>query len=102
MVGLDLWATARLFAVLDIAMVDGVIASWDTRYLYNTWRPTAAIRAADTDGNPNTRVDPAWTPLFTTPPWPDYDSVHSVQASAAGRVLTASSARTSSRSQPAR
>ena len=42
--GLDLWATARLFALLDIAMVDGVIASWDTRYLYNHWRPITAIR----------------------------------------------------------
>ena len=85
--GLDLWTSARLFALLNIAMADGVIASWDANYAYNQWRPITAIRSADTDGNPNTQVDPTWTPLFTTPPWPQYDSVHSVQAAAAGQVL---------------
>lgn len=31
----------------------------------------SAIRAADSDGNPDTRADPTWTPLVTTPPIPD-------------------------------
>ena len=30
----------------------------------NFWRPITAIRNADTDRNPATENDPAWTPLF--------------------------------------
>ena len=28
---------------------------WDTKYHYNFWRPVTAIRAGDTDGNPQDR-----------------------------------------------
>jgi hypothetical protein len=38
------------------------------------WRPITAIRLADGDGNPATVADPDWTPLLTTPPYPDYPS----------------------------
>ena len=33
-------------------------------------------------------IDPAWTPLLVTPPFPEYTSGHSVQSSAAAEVLT--------------
>ncbi len=46
--------TARLFALLDLALADSVIAFYDAKYTYNLWRPVTAIRAADTDGNPDT------------------------------------------------
>ena len=85
--GLTMWDNARLFGLLNMAMADGYIGSWDTKRAYNTWRPITAIRAADTDGNPGTTVDPTWTPLMTTPPLPSYDSGHAVEGAAAAEVM---------------
>ena len=85
--GLGLWENARLFALLNFVSVDGYIASFDTKYYYNYWRPITAIRLGDTDGNPDTVGDPTWTPLLDTPPIPDYDSGHSVQGGAMSAVL---------------
>ena len=86
--GLDLWENARLFGLLNMALADGYIGSFDTKYhQYNYWRPVTAIQLADTDGNPNTSADPTWTPLVPTPPIPDYDSAHSVEGGAASQVL---------------
>ena len=85
--GLDLWENARLFGLLNLALADGYIGSFETKYLYNFWRPVTAIQNADTDGNPNTDADPTWTPLVPTPPIPDYDSAHSVEGGAAAEVL---------------
>ena len=86
---LDLWQQARLFGLLNIAMADGYIASFETKYTDNFWRPVTAIRAADTDGNKRTTADPTWTPLATTPPVPDHDSAHSVEGAAAAAVFRA-------------
>src|ERR1700746_1083358 len=60
---------ARLFALLNLTLADGVIAFYDTKYTYNFWRPVTAIRAADTDNNPDTVADPTWLPSVgnTTP-----------------------------------
>jgi PAP2 superfamily len=85
--GLDLWENARLFGLLNIAMTDGYIGTWDTKYHYRFWRPVTAIRLADIDGNPATTADPTWTPLVETPPIPDYDSGHAVEGGAAAQVL---------------
>ena len=85
--GLDLWENARLFALLNLAMADGYIASWASKHHYNFWRPVTAIHLADTDGNPNTAADPTWTPLQPTYPIPDHDSAHSVEGGAAAEVL---------------
>jgi hypothetical protein len=85
--GLDLWENARLFGLLNMAMADGYIGSWDTKYHYNYWRPVTAIHEADNDGNPFTTADPTWTPLVLTYPIPDYDSGHAVQGGAAAEVL---------------
>jgi hypothetical protein len=85
--GLDLWENARLFALLNLALADGYIASFEAKYLYNFWRPITAIREADADGNDATTGDPSWTPLVATPPIPDHDSGHSVEGAAAAEVL---------------
>ena len=84
---LDPWAQARLFALLNMALADGYVSSFETKYHYDYWRPVTAIRAADADGNPRTSADPTWTPLVTTPPIPDYDSAHAVQGGAGATVL---------------
>jgi hypothetical protein len=86
--GLDMWESARLFGLLNMAMADGYIGSLDTKYFYNYWRPVTAIQEADTDGNPDTSADKTWTPLKPTPPIPDYDSGHAVQGGVAAEVLT--------------
>jgi hypothetical protein len=85
--GLDLWENARLFGLLNLALADGYIGTFDTKYHYKYWRPVTAIRAGDADGNPKTNGDPTWTPLVPTPPIPDYDSGHSVEGGAGSQVL---------------
>jgi hypothetical protein len=85
--GLDLWDTARLLALVNLAMADGFIAGFETRYEFNFWRPVTAIRAGDTDGNEATIADPAWSTLLNTPAIPDYPSTHSVLGGAASEVL---------------
>ena len=85
--GIDLWESARLFGLLNMALTDGYIGTWDAKYHYRFWRPVTAIRLASSDGNPATSADPTWTPLLETPPIPDYDSGHAVEGGAAAQVL---------------
>jgi hypothetical protein len=85
--GLDLWENARLFGLLNLALADGYIAMADSKNHYNYWRPVTAIQTGDTDGNPDTTGDPAWTPLRQTPPNQDYASGHSIEGGAGAEVL---------------
>ncbi len=87
--GLSISENARMFAMLNVALADAGIACWDAKYLYDTWRPVTAIRNADTDGNPDTTGDATWTPLLTTPMFPEYTSGHSTFSAAAASVLAA-------------
>jgi hypothetical protein len=86
---LSLADSARLFAQVNVASADAFIASFDAKYTYNFWRPVTAIRAADTDGNPNTVQDPTWTPLIATPNHPSYGSNHATQSRAAAEAMAA-------------
>ena len=85
--GLDLWQNARLFGLLNLASADAYVADFENKYFYEFWRPITAIRAADTDGNPDTVADPTWDSLVGTPPAPDYPSGHSGQGAAMAEVL---------------
>jgi hypothetical protein len=85
--GLDLWQNARLFGLLNMALADGYIASFATKYHYRFWRPVTAIREAANDGNPGTTGDAAWMSLAPTPPIPDYESAHALQGAAAAQVM---------------
>jgi hypothetical protein len=88
---------ARFFALINLAMADAGIACWDAKYDYNFWRPVTAIRAANTDGNPDTIADPNWTPLGApadngsgtnfTPPFPSYASGHATFGGALFRMM---------------
>jgi hypothetical protein len=84
---LNLWDTARLLALVNLATADGFIAGFETRYNFNFWRPVTAIRAGDTDGNDATVADYSWSSLLNTPAIPDYTSTHSVLAGASAEVL---------------
>jgi len=86
--GTGLVENARLFALLNLAMVDATIACWDSKYTYRFWRPVTAIPLADTDGNDATEADPAWRPLRPTPLHPEYPSAHACVSNAAAEVLT--------------
>ncbi|HUG23981.1 vanadium-dependent haloperoxidase [Piscinibacter sp.] len=85
--GLDPWQNARLFGLLNIALADGYIASFSTKFHYRFWRPVTAIRAAADDGNPGTTADAAWMSLQPTPPIPEYESAHAVEGAAAAQVM---------------
>jgi len=74
--------TARMFAMADVANADSLIACFNEKKFWNFWRPVTAIPLGDTDGNPATAADPAWTPLLITPPFPDYTSGHTCSTSA--------------------
>jgi membrane-associated phospholipid phosphatase len=85
---------AHLFALLNVAMSDAIIACWDAKFRYVFWRPVTAIRGGDTDGNASTDIDPAWTPWLDsfpggTPPHPEYPSGHSTASGAAATILAA-------------
>jgi PAP2 superfamily len=84
---LGLQETARLFALLNMAMSDAYVAGWDSKFHYNFWRPTTAIRQAAIDGNPATAADAAWESELVTPPVQDHPSTHSALGDAAAEVL---------------
>jgi hypothetical protein len=76
-----------LKAMTNMAAADGSIACWKDKYYWRFWRPITAIHEAATDGNPATEADPDWTPLLTTPPFPEHPSGHSCVSTAIVRTL---------------
>ncbi|HEX8076692.1 MAG TPA: vanadium-dependent haloperoxidase [Chthoniobacterales bacterium] len=87
--GLSLPDNARFFAMLTMASADSFIACWDSKYTYGFWRPVTAIRAGETDGNPETAPDPNWTPLAVTPNHPEYPAAHGSFSGASTYTLRA-------------
>jgi membrane-associated phospholipid phosphatase len=79
---------ARLFALVNLSLADTVIAFYDAKYTYTFWRPVTAIRAADTDGNPDTQPDPNFLPeTRTTAADASYPGAHGAISAAAAAVL---------------
>lgn len=85
--GLSLLDNARFFAVLATAGSDALIACWDSKFFYNFWRPVTAIRAGDTDGNPETAPDPGWIGLVIAPNHPEYPAAHGCFSGASTETL---------------
>jgi membrane-associated phospholipid phosphatase len=75
---LDLWENARLFALVNLAMADGYIANFESKYHYNYWRPISAIRQSG---------DSEWLSYLPTPPVPDYPSGHAALGAAVATVM---------------
>ena len=84
---LDLFASARTMALLNMALADAYIAGWDAKLHYNFWRPYTAILFADADKNPVTDQEEDWESLEATPPIHDYPSTHSALGNAGATVL---------------
>jgi membrane-associated phospholipid phosphatase len=80
--------SARLFALLNFTIADGVIAFYDAKYTYNRWRPITAIRSADADSNPSTISDATWLPeAGKTAADPSYPGAHAVISAGGASVL---------------
>jgi len=95
--GLDIVDSSRFFAMAGLAGADGSIGCWNDKAHWSFWRPITAIREAAGDGNPNTKADTNWVPLFdptvpvsgaplVTPGFPDHPSGHSCVS---GAILSA-------------
>jgi len=85
---LFLSATARLFALLGMAMADSTITTWDSKFTYHFWRPATAIQYASTDGNPDTVEDLNWTPRNgSIGGSPEHTSGQSTYAGAGSTIL---------------
>jgi membrane-associated phospholipid phosphatase len=79
---------ARLTALLTMALADTTVATVATKFTYRHWRPTTAIREADTDGNPLTAPDPTWAARAgSAGGTPEYVSGHSSYSGAGAAVL---------------
>lgn len=84
---LGLTDAARLLAQENMAMADAVIAVWNAKNSYDTWRPITAIHEAALDGNPATEPDAAWQPLLVTPTFQEYPAGHPGVSQAAATIL---------------
>jgi hypothetical protein len=84
---LSLVETARLFALMNVSIHDGLQTTQTSKFVYGLWRPVTAIRQADTDLNPATDPDATWLSLLTTPPYPSYAGNMAVIGASAARAL---------------
>lgn len=82
--GLTLHDATRLLALVNMAILDAYVASFDNKFHYNHWRPYTAIRWADQDGNDATQPEPTWTNTHRhTYAFPSYPSAHGTACAAA-------------------
>jgi hypothetical protein len=84
---LGLIETARVFALLNVSMQDGVQTAQASKFAYGLWRPVHAIQLADQDMNDATTADPTWMPLLPTPPYPSYAGNMACIGASAARSL---------------
>jgi hypothetical protein len=85
--GLDIVDSARMFALVEMAAADAIIAVFDGKYTHNFWRPVTAVRNADQTGNPATPREAVWTPLGDTPMHPEYPCAHCISSGTVATVL---------------
>jgi hypothetical protein len=79
--------SARLLALLNVALADAAISCWDTKFFYNTWRPETGIRELEAKVNPHAVVKPDFIPNLASPSFPSYTSGHSTFSGAAARSM---------------
>ena len=68
----------RMYAALNVAMMDATIACWHAKYTWWTARPITRIRK---------EMAPAFLPYLVTPPHPSYVSGHASVSGAASEIL---------------
>jgi hypothetical protein len=70
--------SVEVLARLGMAISDGFIACWKSKFEYDLVRPVTYIKRV---------IDKTWEPLLITPPFPEYPSGHSTQSGAAAAAL---------------
>lgn len=71
--------TAQAYAMTAIGLFDAFICSWEAKYEYSFIRPISVI---------NEVIDPNWTSLLQTPPFPEYPAGHADISAASAVMLT--------------
>ncbi len=77
--GADFGTTVAAYTQTSVALFDGFITCWKSKFTSNTVRPETVI---------NKVIDPDWRPYIQTPPFPSYVSGHSVISAASAEVMT--------------
>jgi hypothetical protein len=72
--------SAELYALTSLAIADAFVGCWREKYRSLVVRPVTYVQRA---------LDPKFTTLLATPPFPEYPSGHSTQSAAAAEVLKA-------------
>jgi hypothetical protein len=85
--GRSLSENAHDLAILNMAISDAAVATFETKYYYKFWRPVTAIHDAAFDGNDRTEPDATFQPLIETPCFPSYPSAHGVLSNSASSAL---------------
>ena len=103
--GSNMIETARLLALVNVAMADSGIAIWESKFYYQVWRPVCGVRESDIgtgptgrgDDNSSTHGDSNFMPLGApasnlngpnfTPPFPAYPSGHAGFGGALFQIL---------------
>jgi len=100
-------ASARLLALINVAMADAGISAWYHKYTYQLWRPVLGIREYDdsfwhggmaVSHGLHARCDPWWVPFGAprtnepgrrsfTPPFPAYPSGHATFGAACFEMI---------------
>jgi len=75
----DLFTTSKAFALAAIAMYDGGISCWHEKFRTDLVRPITYIQEY---------VQPDWSTVIQTPPFPEFPSGHSVTSAAAATVMS--------------
>ncbi|MFY3744746.1 vanadium-dependent haloperoxidase [Anaeromyxobacter sp. Red801] len=83
---LDELETARALAAIGVAGGEAMLACFESKYHYLSWRPFQAIQRADEDGNRRTEPEPLWTPLVRAN-HPEYPAGHGCYGSAMATAL---------------
>jgi len=79
--GLDELESARALAAIGLAGGEAMLACWDAKYHYLSWRPFQAIQRADEDGNDDTEPEAGWAPLVRAN-HPEYPAGHACYGAA--------------------
>lgn len=70
--------TTKAYTYTAISMFDALIDAWHLKYKHDLVRPITYIQK---------HIDPHWTPVIQTPPFPEYTSGHSATSASAAGVL---------------
>lgn len=69
----------HVYSSLAVGMLDVTLSCFAWKYAYRVQRPVTFIRK---------HLDPSWTPILSTPPFPEHPSGHSCISSCSAAILT--------------